>query len=158
MSLVLRHSSMRPFKLDRHRVYNLPHYYAQKPSGLWLSVDWQWYSFCQAAEFRLPCFRHNYRVRINWDRILCLRTEDDANLFIKNYEREVQPCRAVTVFIDWPKLMQDYDGIYYNCEIGNLDVFSYWDVSSVCVWNMEAVADVLDCEPPEDSKEEENET
>lgn len=119
-----------------------------KPVGLWYSMGSSWFEWCVGENFS-GTGRYIYEVKLNSKaNILFLSTPDDVFSFSEKYKRRDMFYQEMnkslkefaSVFIDWEKVAEDYDGIEvdpYLHELRlshNLIWYYGWDVPSGCIW------------------------
>ena len=143
----LYHFAEDEFVLDKNRKYTLREpRLPMKPTGLWLSdeTDYGWSKWC--AENNFGCLKHVYKCTIKTDKILHLKNVPELKSFTKQYPlAEIPGLESLLSeqYIDWAKVMDEYDGILispYQWTV-RLSIMWYycWDVASMCVWNLDAI-------------------
>lgn len=155
MTPTLTHHSARPLILDRARVYEQPT--EMKPRGLWLSNDdadaFGWKAWCEGEDWNMGGFVHATDFTLAADaNILTIGTMDELLAFTDEYGTPPpwgdSTTMEMTMFIEWPRVAADYDGILITPYIwaGRLDrrTFWYygWDCASGCFWNLDALVPV----------------
>ena len=112
-----------------------------KPCGLWYSIGDSWLEWCIGEDFP-GIGRYLYEVELNPKaNILFLSTKNDVCSFNKEYIKKDKIFNS----INWPKVMEDYDGIEVNpyfeelrYSFHNLLWYCSWDIPSGCIWNSNA--------------------
>jgi len=125
---------------------------AFKPSGLWISVEDDWKEWNQASEFLDLDTYYCYQVEIIPGNILWLNSAWSILEFISKYKQANGKYEYIQ-HIDWMKVAVDYQGVimtdydrslYWNTSLfGNSLWYSVWDCRSGCIWNKEAVSDII---------------
>ena len=115
--------------------------YEIKPRGLWYAIDDSWVEWCLSESFG-GMGQYLYEVELNPKaNILFLTNEDEVISFNDKYTiKEGWISSFMASFIDWPKVMNDFDGIEINPYLHHLRCDSHflwyygWDVPSGCLW------------------------
>lgn len=134
--LDLFHYSSQPFVLDRTRTYTQRHF---KPCGLWLSVGDDWKQWCEKEEFHLAGLTHRTPIVLRSD--ANLRVISDLfqfDTFTAKYQNQWAPFDP----IDWPRVVEDYDGIIiapYFWDRRMTHWYYSWDCASACIWNIKCL-------------------
>jgi hypothetical protein len=118
-----------------------------KPTGLWYSINYEWLEWCLNNSTDWITNRVS-EIKIDLSNILILKTGKDIKSFIKKYSRKPEKHYTILV-IDWDLVRNDYDGVELrnysllqrnrSCDRDFWAVFSGWDCSSGCIWNLNAV-------------------
>jgi hypothetical protein len=136
---------------------------AMKPLGLWVSAEGEndWPSWCQAEDFGMARLSHPTEVVLREGAVLHLATEEDVRSFHAEYG--CRPHYADRIGDDglfkggavrWAAVAERYGGIVIAPYIWSLrldeDVRWYypWDCASGCIWNGDAVADLVHLPSP----------
>ncbi len=112
-----------------------------KPDGLWYSVGDSWLNWCVGEDYGgIGKYIYEIELRPKAD-ILFLNSKKDVVSFSKEYVREDRLFLPFTsIYIDWDKVKNNYDGIEVNPYFGELRhhhglIWYYgWDVPSGCIW------------------------
>lgn len=119
-----------------------------KPKGLWYAIGSSWFEWCMGENFG-GLGKYIYEVELNPKaNILFLTTKKEVFSFSEKYKRqdaffkrmEKSLKEFASVYIDWEKVSEDYDGIEvdpYSQELRlnyNLSWYYGWDVPSGCIW------------------------
>ena len=121
--------------------------YDMKPTGLWYAIGDSWLEWCMGAEFN-GIGNYVYEVELNpKSNILVLDNKEQVFAFAKNKKyANTGPGYEFMEgsFIDWKKVMSEYDGIEINpyfydlrFDLGLLWYYG-WDVPSGCLWKANA--------------------
>lgn len=145
--MILTHFSIEGWKLNRNYVYLQRHF---KPRGLWLSdeSDFGWKEWCESEEFGLERLASATQFSFTDDaNILHLKNLDDVMAFAKEWDDGKYPDHPYMSGIDWEGLSFVYDGILITPYLKSWDLrlptwYLGWDVSSACVWNLNAIEQV----------------
>lgn len=124
---------------------------AMKPFGLWLSVDGEdgWPEWCVSENFRLDTLKHRYAIKLRADgKIKYITNPTELEQFSHDYmgnSPEMQP--IPTVYIDWPRLSDEYQGIVISPYIFTMRLYGplwyySWDCACGCVWDASAIESV----------------
>lgn len=123
---------------------------AIKPDGFWYGIKDEWYTFLQEEMDIKPLYIYKVYLksgklttidRPDKDKILRIKTVEDAILFIKQYVKTLDKDKFT---YDWRKLKRSFGGIEIHNpgllkeEVPNI-VITSWDVSSGCIWNMDII-------------------
>ncbi|WP_043599593.1 hypothetical protein [Nocardia otitidiscaviarum] len=156
-ALRLMHYRTEPLTFDPSHTYTQrPRSTYGKPVGLWVSVegDDDWPTWCRNEDFRLDALAVAHEVR--------LRASADIRLVssVEEIDRFHDAFAAPTDFdlhygngpdewgIDWPTVVQRYDGIViapylWERRLGSkCDWYYTWDCASGCIWNLHAIESV----------------
>ena len=126
-----------------------------KPDGLWYGIGCGWDTFVLEA---MPEYHgtFSYRLRLDYRRILCLRTVDATRAFDAKYGTSMWPPGHDLYDpnehegVRWAEVAKRYDGIEiapYQITLRRnktVDWYYPWDVASGCIWRPRAL---LDYEP-----------
>jgi hypothetical protein len=156
----LRHFTGEPFELDRKREYFQPDAgYSQytKPVGLWITPlgDDDWPTWCRSVDFAIGHLEHENAVELMADANVLVISDIDTFLeFEEKYKVIIgnrynyATDRYGNIGIDWPRVTQDYAGIFivpYLYEMRwDHEWYTTWDVSSGCVWDISAIENVYE--------------
>jgi len=141
--LLLSHYSDRPIKKLRSiRKHHEPLF---KPTGLWLSVDGNddWKHWCEAESFNIKALIVRHQIILNdKNNILLLTTPNEILAFNDQYKLN-DDCGFCGQYIDWLKVIKDYQGIIiapYQWSLRHdLNWYYSWDCASGCIWNKKAI-------------------
>ncbi len=118
-----------------------------KPTGLWYSLDNEWFEWCQSESFG-GIHKYTFSLDIDTSKVCIIETKQQLISFFNRYKRE--PWKGATHYsIDWLLVSMDYSG----CEIRNYHELKWsdaipmlsntwlwgWDVSSGCIWDLTAL-------------------
>lgn len=116
-----------------------------KPYGLWYAIGDSWLKWCISEE---PGWigKYIYEIKLNPQaNILFIKNEESVFFFSKKYARkDNNSFFPKSIFINWGKVMKDYDGIEINPYFRklrhnyNLMWYNGWDIPSGCIWNSNA--------------------
>lgn len=128
-----------------------------KPNGLWYTNNKDWINWCKKEQF-CNSYKYFYEVKIehtdlnNPDikKILYLKTIEDLVKFTEIYGQETIQYHQYNVFINWSDVSKLFGGIEINMKrIDHDDKYydylwwqSLFDVSSGCIWNMNALISI----------------
>ncbi len=140
---ILEHYSANPVVAVSSRVQETPD---MKPRGFWVSVKGEddWPSWCRAEEFRLSSLAICHQITLaDTANILWLTHPweiDDLDL-----EYAVNPGARPSVFVDWRRLAERYDGLIiapyqWSRRLDGPSWYYGWDCASGCIWNADAIA------------------
>ena len=146
--MILVHYSKEPLELrECCYIQEVDH----KPHGLWVSCehlkdDHNWLDWCTSEEFRLEHLKYRQEIKLKpAARILTLSTLWGLSWFTREYSRDRIPGVHCKMFIDWPQVARDWNGIIiapyqWECRL-NPSYFWYysWDCSSGCIWNLDII-------------------
>jgi hypothetical protein len=115
--------------------------YNAKPVGLWYAMEDSWIDWCLGEDFG-GIGKYVYDIELNPEaNIKFLDTVDDVLSFSKKYKRtDGFYANFPSVFINWERVMSEYDGIEIDPYFHELrfehDLMWYygWDVPSGCLW------------------------
>ena len=140
--LSLTHFTDQPLDLEFDRTYEQSAT-AMKPHGLWVSVDgeYDWESWCLAEEFHTTSLQHRTPISLAPDaNVLVMTTAEELDAFTNKYGGEIT---RTFLFIDWPAVAADYDGLIIAPYIWerryDLSWYYGWDCASGCIWNLTAI-------------------
>ncbi len=147
--MILTHWSEKPLTLDLDRRYDQDAD-RPKPAGLWLSDenDHGWKAWCESEEFGLGRLIHSTEFEVVSARVLHLSTALHLHDFTVQYGAPLFPGGS-SHWIDWSRVAAEYDGIIispyqWSCRTGLGTMWYYgWDVASACIWNLEAIRQVV---------------
>lgn len=121
-----------------------------KPNGFWFSIGDEWVDWCK-SEMPHWVEEHDYSLQLGTiDRIFIISSVEDAILLDMNYSIDKSYRRR----IDWQRLARHADGIivlnYHEIKaelrqrgtLLNFMFFAAWDVSSGCIWNLNAIKSI----------------
>jgi hypothetical protein len=119
-----------------------------KPPGLWVSVETGnkdgWRDWCLGEKFELERLACATRVTLK-PKANILRIKDRAGVrFVTENYRKAN-ARSEYDWIDWAKLMLDYQGVViapyiWECRLEMWCSWYYtWDCASGCIWDADAV-------------------
>ena len=120
-----------------------------KPNGFWYGIDGEWRDWC---EVNMPEFlgEYDYTVEVDLDKIYVIRNSIQLVAFCELYGYDNEDISGMRM-IDWRKLSEKYSGIeirnYHEIKIdlgfsfyADIGLWvSAWDVSSGCIWDIQAV-------------------
>lgn len=115
--------------------------YGCKPKGLWYAIGGSWIDWCIGEEFG-GIGKYVYDIELDPKaNIKFVNTEDEVFAFSKKYRRtDSFYANFPSVYIDWQRVIRDYDGVEINPYFYSLrfahDLMWYyaWDVPSGCIW------------------------
>lgn len=151
----LMHYSDVPVVLDRTRVYEPQsdgEYTYEKPQGFWVSVagDDDWPAWCESEDFRLGRLIFSHRVTLAAGaNVLILESPSALDAFTGEYRpRGMEHAHSgLGPGIDWRRVADRYDGIviapYQYSRRFDLAWYYGWDCASGCIWNLDAIADLV---------------
>ena len=127
--------------------------FAMKPKGLWYGCEGQdqgstWKDFITSEMNHggmVGRYEWLYEIKINFEKILKIRTPWDMYALAENYGITPRPAFRT---IDWQEVAKDYSGIEicpYQWDFRlNTDFIWYygWDVASGCIWKEDAIKSV----------------
>lgn len=127
-----------------------------KPVGLWYGYELDdnistWMDWVGENNFYLDRYINHYELIINTSNFLIVDNNDTLS-FINNNYKLISNDDIINQFnyIDWKKLKKDYDGIEFILENLTYDRCSLeflWlstlDVSSGCLWNLDAINNII---------------
>ena len=130
--------------LEIYSVYKQePNY---KPVGLWISVDDAWKNWCKDQDFHTEDLKYENIIRLNLDKILFLRDNQDILEFTQKYKQSL--CDDLIRLIRWDEVAKLYNGIIISPYVHSLamsrDALWYfgWDVASGCIWNKKSIKNI----------------
>ncbi|QGJ95232.1 hypothetical protein QDA11_gp12 [Microbacterium phage Jayden] len=155
--MILTHWSPEPFVLDRERTYDQTEFGNGKPRGLWLSdeSDLGWKEWCESEEWGLGTLAHSTEFEPVEDHgLLIIPSAADLRQFTNIYRghpvfRGAGGTSLGSHWIDWERVAAKYTGIvitpYQWSARLDLDSMWYygWDVASACIWNLDAIRQVV---------------
>lgn len=120
-------------------------FYDMKPIGLWYAIGSSWIDWCIGEEYG-GIGIYIYEVELNSNaNILFLDNKEDIFTISKKYKRKDEYFKYSHFnYINWKEIMSDYDGIevspyFYDLRLAfDLIWYSFWDVSSGCIWKANA--------------------
>ena len=122
-----------------------------KPNGLWLSADDDWRRWCEGENFHLGGLAYCHEVTLARDaKILRLRDARDIDRFTARYWAELPALPYLSIWIDWRKVAQKYQGIIIApyCWSRRLEEktrwYYGWDCASGCVWDLAAIESIME--------------
>jgi hypothetical protein len=130
-------------------------YRADKPHGLWVSVDDDWRQWCMDNDFECGALEYEIELapRAN---IIRLTMANDIDRFTRKYSFARHPDMKVysraNHDIDWLAVAAEFDGIIiapyvWELRLDSNTLWYYgWDCASGCIWNARAVARVRNIE------------
>ncbi len=118
----------------------------EKPKGLWISVegwdDCSWKDWCEAESFELGSFVYEIRLR-PMANILVITTSSQLDQFDKQHKTKA---KIFGTCIPWNKIAEIWQGIiiapYCRQRSFSIDWYYYWDCSSGCIWDSEAILEI----------------
>ncbi len=116
------HSSKNPIT----EVYDVPeekksfNFEVVKPNGLWFGKNDEWDELIKHTNSELFKYTYKYELVINFDNFLIIDDIDKLYDLIDKYWINSQ------MSIDWAKVSQEYDGIYFD---------NYFDICKPIKWN-----------------------
>lgn len=139
-------------KYDDHIIEIEKREYAQedwyKPRGFWVTIpgddDWLQWSIENSFHIERLRYRHNVTLKPEAN-ILYLTTVKEILDFHEQYKKSLSPVHNRLLYIDWPTVTAQYDGIIiapYQWSLRlDLDLIWYntWDVASGCIWNTDMI-------------------
>jgi len=115
-----------------------------KPRGLWYGIGDSWFQWCCEQNFD-GIGKYIYEIKLCLTNILSLNKEKDIFCFSEKYAKKISVFSAQKfIYIDWLRVMKDYDGIEISPYFPNLrftsDLLWYygWDIPSGCIWRSSA--------------------
>jgi len=128
-----------------------------KPRGLWLSVDGEqdWPTWCRDNEFRDDnAFMHRAVITLKPDaEVLFLQCEREVLEFTERYGYNPLPGHELLadtgMFIDWIRVAQEWHGLMVPTYLWSMRMhhrtswYYGWDCASGCIWNPEAIDNVV---------------
>lgn len=129
-------------KLDKSKTYQQET--GMKPNGFWFSIDKEnrdWKAFCESNDFGCLNVRNEYRFSKDAN-ILVIDTKEKVYEFYEKYKTSFF---GRFCYIDWEKVANDYDGIFFPEYFWDIryDTNFLWyyalDCVSGCVWNLNAI-------------------
>lgn len=116
-----------------------------KPTGLWYAIGDSWIDWCIGEEFG-GIGKYIYDAELNPKaNIKFVNTEDDVLSFSQKYRRiDSFYANFPSVYINWKRVMREYDGVeinpyFYNLRYGHDLMWYYtWDIPSGCIWKASA--------------------
>ena len=117
-----------------------------KPLGLWFEVvgdyDWKWWCKSEMPEW-MESFKYVYKIIFNENaKILRLTNDSEVLNLNKKYPGYLD-------YPDWVQIAREYGGIEiapYSWELRfnkNCGWYYTWDCASGCLWNKNAVKDLI---------------
>ena len=142
--MAMIHYSAEPFN---HEIKSTRKQYKyQKPLGLWFSTnkDDGWRSWCKSEDFRQDCFNYKTNIKFKPDaKVLQITNPAGVDAFWKEYGVPDKNVPNLRYKVNWPKVAQKYDAIYFPKYYPELRKkhrwYDSWDCSSGCVWNANVV-------------------
>lgn len=110
-----------------------------KPRGLWYAIGTSWIDWVRNE---MPDWEGDYiyKLQLNSNNILFLKTYDDLVSFTQKYSDEQS---LDTTNINWERVSNEYSGIEINPyqSKARYDILWYygWDIASGCIWNKNAL-------------------
>ena len=144
-----RHYSNEPFVLDRMHRYEechpFSHFFNAQPDGLWLADNDEWAWYC--VLIRGHKHKLQYVARVNLKptaRIAVLRSGRVTNPHHLSKFQQYNRVRRAEMRLNHTWRILRYMGCHgvYNPRPSVEGVYAHWDVSSACIWNLEAVESV----------------
>lgn len=128
---------LRPVGQTEHRRH--------KPNGFWYEVDGDWRRWCRAEEWGDPD-GPLYRVTLNGERMLNIRSEDELRAFNEEYGKSdwLRSDRYVWE-VDWETAAEQYDGVeiapyLWSMRFDTEIAWYYsWDCASGIIWQPKGV-------------------
>lgn len=138
-----------------------------KPNGLWYGFGDEWiyfakHGFFDGSNHSFKKKKYGYKIYLNMEKIIVLRTKNDVDNFVDRYLRKIPAAYYIyddnQYSIDWAGVSEDYSGIEIPSyrELGmrswgdpfensqkNVKRYSWlnpWDVSSGCIWKSNGVS------------------
>jgi hypothetical protein len=116
-----------------------------KPNGLWYSCGKEWIEWV-LSEQRSWVRPYVYRLHLSDSKIIKISNKKELEEFTKKYlKKDHMPGMETSLFVDWPKVASEYDGIQicpyiHSARMSQSTEWYYsWDVASGCIWNPSAV-------------------
>jgi hypothetical protein len=113
-----------------------------KPTGFWYGFGSSWIDWVN-SEMPEWNYEHIFKIDINTNRVLQIKTLDELIEFDKEYSTNNNYGNKN---IDWIKVNKRYDGIEINPYQykARYDISWYygWDVASGCIWNPKAISNI----------------
>jgi hypothetical protein len=150
MDLELSHFTDKPVSeirsMEQTWRYGKPAFH-EKPKGLWVSADGDddWLSWCLSEKFALEKLQKRYRVVLTADaKILRVPEDMDFLAFKERYGRDLPDYGYPEIYIDWPAVAQEYQGIViapyqWQHRLGEMWYYG-WDCASGCIWDRLAIS------------------
>lgn len=117
---------------------------ADKPRGLWVSVDGEddWPSWATAEEWDIG--EHRFVVTLAEEANLLLITSPDELL---SFDAEFGIDGSHGWRVDWQAVASQWQGIIvapylWSCRLGDPSWYYTWDCASGCIWDASAIASV----------------
>lgn len=113
-----------------------------KPKGLWYAIGTEWIDWVRSE---MPEWEGDYlyKIDLNSNNILFLKTYDDLSSFTRKYSDEPS---LDTMNINWEKVSNEYSGIEINPYQykARYDILWYygWDVASGCIWDKSGIQSI----------------
>lgn len=116
-----------------------------KPKGFWYDCNGEWARWVTASmPYRIG--KHNYKVQVDLSKMIVIRNYRDFVAFENKYKTMVLDqvpgfADENDLWINWPKVAQDYSGIEIAPFIRKADDRNWyyvWDVASGCIWEKSA--------------------
>lgn len=138
-----RHDKFCPDKLKDKTECKYPR--TDKPEGIWASpinAEWGWKDWCLSESYHPERLNKSFTFKLRPKaRILHIHSLNDATPYLYVKDRFMS---LVDYGLDLKKIYSNFDGMElhisdnYN-ELHNHNVFSTWDVDSICIWNPEII-------------------
>lgn len=140
----LSHYTGEPLKFDPERTYEQSAMNI-KPVGFWVSVDgeYDWVDWCYSEQWGTDRLAERTECWLaDGHNVLILSTEEDLLAFTLRYGGQMS---HTFLYIDWPRVAQDYDGLIIAPYLWSLRLdhrvnwYYGWDCASGCIWNLSAL-------------------
>ena len=126
-----------------------------KPCGLWVSCEdgWGWKDWCESEQWGLDTLQHQSRVVLAPEaRILHLGTPEDIDQFGTEFIEPPSWGGTHSMYLSWLRVAARYQGIviapyqYSRRLYPDCSWYYGWDCASGCVWDAEAIAEIVPVE------------
>jgi len=146
----LIHYSRTPVAKLRSRRQWGKHSRADKPNGLWVSVEdsnHSWHDWCIVEDFSISALQFPHRVKLApAANILLLDSDDKILAFTEEYKNPPKDWGGeCSWWIDWKLIARKYHGIIISpyswaLRLDNRVTWYYsWDCASGVIWNKRAI-------------------
>lgn len=155
----LSHFAAKPLPTRLHNVEQGPlngvgGYFAQKPGGLWVSVDGKddWPEWCESNNFSLYKLRYRYRITLRKRHdLIVISTAAALDSFVEQFGVADPLFKDMAMYndcrgINWPRVAQTAKGIiiapyHWTRRMDSMWYYT-WDCASGCIWDVSAIQSV----------------
>lgn len=133
--------------LDKNKIFLLERKDSKPRGGLWGSDKHQWKDWCESEKFKVSNLKTYFKFKLKDSaRVLIISSNKDWKKLRKRFSEATQELFKGYFVYDWKIIAKYFDALIVNMDrdILNRDIgFELFDVDSICVFNKDAVKEVI---------------